>query len=142
MRKLLLFASAALVTLAGPARAFAKSMNDAGADAALTYWTDASAMNACSAEPTTYAEANATFRLGTVVPTFQAIANGDTSGRKRAIDAKSAISVLTAGTVTHVALIKAGDTTLRYVTTTASQAISAGGTYDQGAWKIELADPA
>jgi hypothetical protein len=137
MRKLLLAATA----LAVPSRAFAKSMNDAGADAALTYWTDATAMNACSAEPTTYAEANATFRLGTVVPTFQAISNGTTSGRKRDIDAKTGIAVLTAGTVTHMALIKAGDTTLRYVTTTASQAISSGGTYDVGTWKIELADP-
>lgn len=119
----------------------AKRMSDAGADAALTYWTDASAMNACSAEPTTYAEANATFRLGTVAPTFQAVADGDTSGRKRAIDAKAGVAVLVAGTVTHLALIKVADTTLRYVTTTASQAISAGGTYDTGAWKIEIADP-
>lgn len=141
MRKVLLLASATLV-LAGPSRAFAKSMNDAGADAALTYWTDADKMTACSAQPTTYAEANATFALGDVVPTFQAITNGDTSGRKRAIDAKSAIPVDVAGTVTHVALIKTGDTTLRYVTTTASQAVSGGGTYDQGAWKIEIADPA
>jgi hypothetical protein len=140
MRSLTMLLLAA-TALTSPQRTFAKSMNDAGADAALTYWTDATAMNACSAEPTTYAEANATYRLGTVAPTFQAIANGDTSGRKRAIDAKTGISVLTGGTVTHMALIKAGDTTLRYVTTTASQAISGGGTYDQGAWKIELADP-
>src|SRR4051812_5431649 len=117
-----------------------KWMADAGADAALNYWKDASAMNACSAQPTTYTEANATFRLGTVAPTFQALADG-TTGRKVDIDAKTGISVLVAGTVTHIALIKAGDTTLRYVTTTASQAISAGGTYDVGTWKIELGDP-
>lgn len=119
----------------------AKRMADAGADAALTYWTDASAMNALSAEATTYTEANATYRLGTVAPTFQAIADGDTSGRKRTVDAKTGVAVLTAGTVTHMALIKVADTTLRYVTTTASQAISAGGTYDVGSWKIEIADP-
>lgn len=139
MRKHLLLACTALAVC--PARAFAKSMADAGADAALTYWTDASAMKACSAQPTTYTEANATYALGTVAPTFQAIADGDTSGRKRAVDAKTGIAVVTAGTVTHIALIKAGDTTLRYVTTTASQAISSGGTYDVGTWKIELADP-
>lgn len=120
----------------------AKWMNDAGADAALTYWTDADKMTVCSAEPTTYAQGNATYALGDVVPTFQAIADGDTSGRKRVIDAKTAVPVDVAGTVNHVALLKTGDTTLRYVTTTAAQAISGGGTYDQGSWKIELADPA
>ncbi len=119
----------------------AKRMADAGADAALTYWTDSDKMTACSAEPTTYAEGNATYALGDVVPTFDAIANGDTSGRKRGVQAKTAIPVDVAGTVTHIALLKTGDTTLRYVTTTTSQAISGGGTYDTGAWKIEVADP-
>jgi hypothetical protein len=120
----------------------AKRMADAGADAALTYWTDADKATVCSAEPTTFAQANATFALGDVVPTFQAIADGDVSGRKRVVDAKTGIPVDVAGTVTHLALVKTGDSTLRYVTTTASQAISAGGTYDTGSWKIELADPA
>jgi hypothetical protein len=119
----------------------AKWMNDAGADAALNYWTDATAMKACSAQPTTYAEANATYALGSSTPTFGAIADGDTSGRKRQINAVTGTSVATAGTVTHLALVKTADTTLRYVTTTASQAISTGGTYDTGIWKIELADP-
>jgi hypothetical protein len=118
----------------------AKSMSDAGADLALAYWTDADRMVACSAEPTSYGQL-ATYRLGESVPTFQAIANGDTSGRKRQVDAKSGASVLVAGTVTHLALGKSGDTTLRYVTTTTAQAISAGGTYDTGVWKIEIADP-
>lgn len=117
-----------------------KSMNDAGADAALTYWTDATIMHACSAEPTTYA-ALATLGLASVTPTFDAIANGTTSGRKRGVQAKSAVAVTTGGTVTHVGLGKAGDTTLRYVTTTTSQAVSGGGTVDIGAWAIELADP-
>lgn len=118
----------------------AKRMATAGADAALSYWTDADRMVACSAEPTTYAQL-ATFKLGEVVPTFQALAAGDVSGRKRAVDAKAGTAVTTAGTVTHLGLGKAADTTLRYATTTASQAISAGGTYDTGAWKIEVADP-
>lgn len=119
----------------------AKWMNDAGADAALTYWTDATAMKACSAQPTSYAEANATYALGTVVPTFDAITDGDTNGRKRRVQAKTAIPVVTPGTVTHLALIKSGDSTLRYVTTTASQAIPGGGTYDTSFWDIEVADP-
>ena len=119
----------------------AKAMNDSGADAALAYWTDADRYTVCSAQPNTYAEGNATFALADVVPTFDAIANGDTSGRKRGIQAKTGVPVDTSGTVTHAALLKAGDTTLRYVTTTASQAVSSGGTVDIGAWKIEIADP-
>lgn len=119
----------------------AKQMNDAGADAALNFWTDSDKMVACSAEPTTYAQANATFALGDVVPTFDAIANGDTSGRKRRVQAKTAIPVDVAGTATHLALIKTGDTTLRYVTTVPSQGVSGGGTFDTGFWDIEIADP-
>ncbi len=119
----------------------AKRMNPAGADAALSYWTDADRMVACSAEPTTYAQLT-TFKLGESVPTYQALAAGDVSGRKRVIDAKTGSAVTTAGTVTHLGLGKAGDTTLRYVTTTASQAVSSGGTYDTGSWKIELAEAA
>lgn len=119
----------------------AKAMNDSGADAALTYWTDSDRMTLCSAQPTTYAEGNATYALADVTPTFDAIANGDTSGRKRGIQAKTAVAVDASGTVTHCSLLKTGDTTLRYVTTTTSQAVSSGGTADIGAWKIELADP-
>lgn len=119
----------------------AKQMNDNGADAALTYWTDADKMTLCSAEPTTYTEANATYALANVAPTFDAIANGDTSGRKRGVQAKTGVTVSTSGTVTHCALVKTGDSTRRYVTTTASQAIVNPGTVDIGAWKIELADP-
>lgn len=120
----------------------AKRMADAGADAALNYWTDADRYTFCSAEPTTYAEGNATFSLADTTPTFDAIANGDVSGRKRGVQAKTGVVVDVSGTVNHAFLGKSGDTTLRYVTTTVSQAVSAGGTIDSGTWKIEVADPA
>jgi hypothetical protein len=119
----------------------AKAMNDDGADAALTYWTDADKMTLCSAEPTTYAEGAATYALADVAPTFDAIANGDVSGRKRGVQAKSGVTVDTSGTVTHCALLKSGDTTLRYVTTTASQAVVNPGTVDIGPWAMEVRDP-
>ncbi len=118
-----------------------KAMSDAGADAALTYWTDATAMKLCTAQPTTYAEANATYAVATIAPTFDAIADGDTSGRKRGIQAKTAVPVTVSGTVNHCVLVKTADSTLRYVTTTTPQAVVSGGTADIGAWKIELADP-
>ena len=118
----------------------AKKMADAGADAALNYWTDADEMHLCSAEPTSYADV-ATVSLGSVAPTFDALADGDTNGRKRRVQAKTGISTPGNGTVTHIALRKTTDSTLRYVTTTTSQGVSAGGTADSGAWDIEVADP-
>jgi hypothetical protein len=120
----------------------AKAMNDAGADAALNYWTDADKMVVCSAQPTNYTEANTTYALADVVPTFDALANGDTSGRKRRVQAKTGVAVDATGTGTHIALIKTGDSTLRYVTTCPSQGVSSGGTCDIGLWDIEVADPA
>ena len=120
----------------------AKAAPDAGLDAALTWFTDADLMILCSDQPTTYTEATSTYALADVAPTFDAIANGDTSGRKRGVQAKTGVAVDTSGDATHVALVKSGDTTLRYVTTCPTQAVSSGGTADIGAWKIEIADPA
>jgi Flp pilus assembly protein TadG len=100
-------------------------------------------MTACSAQPTTYAEGNATYALADVTMTgtdFTA-ANGDTSGRKLTVAAKTAVPVDVTGTVTHVALLDVTGTALDYVTTTASQAVGAGGTVDIGSWKVEIADP-
>lgn len=119
----------------------AKRMADAGADAALAYWSDADMYTVCSAEPTTYTEGATTYKLADTTPTFDSIANGDTSGRKVGVQAKTGVAVDTSGTVTHAFLGKASGTTLRYVTTTASQAVSAGGTVDIGAWAIEVRDP-
>jgi hypothetical protein len=118
----------------------AKHLPDAGMDAALTYYTDADKMTLCSAQPTTYTEGNTTYALADVAPTFDAIANGDTSGRKRRMQAKTAVDVDANGTGNHVALLKTGDTTLRAVTTCTGVAVDAAGTVDIGAWDIEVAD--
>lgn len=101
-------------------------------------------MTACSAQPTTYAEGNATYSLADVTMASGdfTIANGDTSGRKATVGSKTAVPVDVTGTVTHAALLDVTGTTLDYVTTTASQAVGAGGTVDFGSWKIEIADPA
>ena len=119
----------------------ARRMADAGADAALNFWTDADAMHICSAEPTTFAEATTTFSLGSVAPTFDAITDGDVSGRKRRVQAKTGISTPGNGTVNHIALVKTADSSLRYVTVSNAQGVSAGGTADTGVWDIEVADP-
>lgn len=119
----------------------AKWMADAGADAALDYWADADYYAACSAQPTSYAELSSTYKLANTTPSFDAKSDGTTSGRKIGVQAKTGVSVGGSGTVTHVGLGKASGTLLKYVTTTASQAVSSGGTVDIGAWAIEVRDP-
>ena len=67
------------------------------------------------------------------------LANGDVSGRKATISAKTGIAVTNTGTGTHVAIVDA--TNLLFVTTCTSQAVSSGGTVDIGTWKDEIAAP-
>lgn len=120
----------------------AKSVHDEVLDGALNIIKNtATLMIACSAEPTTRTEAVTTYALADVAMAsgdFTA-ANGDTSGRKLTVAAKSAVAVDAGGTVTHVAIVDG--TRLLYVTTTTSTAVAAAGTVDIGSWKIEIADP-
>ena len=116
---------------------------DAMIDAALGYVAACDLMIVCSAEPASYAEATATYDLADVAMTPTTdfpIANG-TSGRKVTPALKNAVPIDHTGTATHVALCKVGDTTLRYVTTCTSQALTGGGTVDIPAWIIQIADP-
>ena len=70
-------------------------------------------------------------------------ANGDTSGRKVTISAQTGVLIDSSGTGTHIALIRTADSTLIYVTTCTSQAVTANGsnTVNMPAWDVELADP-
>jgi hypothetical protein len=97
----------------------------------------------CSAQPTTYAEANATFKLGSVAlaPADMVLANGDVSGRKLTVAAKAGNAVAIAGTGTHVAIIDTVNLRLKLVTTCPSQAVSSGGTFDVATWKYEQQQP-
>lgn len=123
----------------------AKSVHDDVLDAALNYIkTSCTRMVACSAQPTTFTEANATLALAdvTMAPGDFAIANGDTSGRKVTVAAKAAVPVDTSGTITHVALLDVANSKLLYVTISPAKAVTTGGTVDIGAWAAELEDPA
>lgn len=115
-------------------------------DGALDVIATATRMIACSAQPTTYTEANATYALADVTMAGGDFtkANGDTSGRKVTMGAKSGVLIDASGTATHVALVRVSDSTLVYVTTCTSQALTANGsnTVNFPAWDIEIADPA
>lgn len=99
-------------------------------------------MTVCSAEPTTRTEAVTTFKLADVALAGGDFTNadGDVSGRKVTVAAKSAVPVDASGTATHVALVDA--TRLLRVTTCTSQPLTSGNTVNFPAHKYELADPA
>lgn len=124
----------------------AKATPDAVLDKILDEIATATRMIACSAQPTTYTEANATYALSdvTMAGGDYTKANGDTNGRKVTMGAKSSVLIDTSGTANHVALVRVSDTTLIYVTTCTSQALTANGsnTVNFPAWDIEIADPA
>lgn len=120
-------------------------MNDAGLDALLDYIkNNCDKMIVCSTQPTSYAEATSTYALADVAmaDTDFTHANGDTSGRKTTVSAKSAVTIDASGNAQHIALVKTGTSTLLAVTTCTSQALTAGGTVDVPAWDIEVADAA
>jgi len=125
----------------------AKWTNDSGLDAALDWFADCDELNVCSAQPTTYTEAITTYKLADVTVTAGdgngdfTIANGDASGRKLTVGAQTGITVDTSGTATHLAGVKSGDSTLRWVTPVTSQALTSGNTVDTPAFDLEIGDP-
>lgn len=113
-------------------------------DALLDFVAACDRVVVCSAEPTTYAEATATVNLATAVATPVtdfAKAAGSPSGRKVTVAAKNGVSVTATGTATHVAVCKTSDSSLRYVTTCTSQALTSGNTVNVPAWAVTIPDP-
>ena len=124
----------------------AKTAHDDVMDGALNVLkNNVTRMVACSAQPTTYTEGNATYALADVTMASGdfTLANGDTSGRKVTMAAKSGVTIDTSGTATHVALLDVTNSKLLYVTTCTSLALTAGGgnTVSFPAFDIEVADP-
>jgi hypothetical protein len=122
----------------------AKSVSTAVLDLALNdIKTNGNGMKVCSAQPTTYAEANATYMLAAVAMASGdfTLAAGDVSGRKVTMAAKTGISITNSGTATHVAITNSTGSALLLVTTCTSQAINTGGTVDIPTWKWEINNP-
>lgn len=120
----------------------AKWSNDAVLDQALNYVkNNAGTISVCRQQPTTSAEATSTYMLAqtTVAPADFTVSDGDTSGRKVRVGAKSGVSVVNSGTATHIALTGGGS--LLYVTTCTDHVLTAGDTVDIPIWDIEIADP-
>ena len=118
----------------------AKYVNPVVIDAALNYIkNNATVMSLQPSEPATRSAAVSANLADVVMASGDfTLANGDTSGRKVTVAAKSGVIVDASGTGTHVALYSA--TELLVVTTCTSQAVVANGsnTVNFPAWKDEI----
>ena len=118
-----------------------KLVDNSVLDGAFDILDQANLQIACSAEPTSRANA-ISIGLADAAMTVNSDytkADGDTSGRKVTVAAKSAQDVDSSGTATHIALCDG--TTLLYVTTCTSLALTSGNTVNFPAWDIEILDP-
>jgi len=125
----------------------AKYLPDAIIDGMLAYiQVRATRVNVCSTQPTTYAEATSTYKLavsGTALTsTNYTVGDGDTSGRKLAVPAQSALTIDTTGTAAHVALTGSSGSTLLLVTTCTTIALTTGNTVNVPTWDFEIRDVA
>jgi hypothetical protein len=117
-------------------------------DAALDELADSgNKLFVCSAEPTNYTEASATFRLVQTDLTTgdgngdYAIAN-DVDGRKLTISQQTDLTVAATGTATHVAICDStGTPRVLYVTTVPSQALTSGNLMSVPEFKLNLQQP-
>jgi len=123
----------------------AKFCNTDALDAMLNWVkNNSNILYLCSAEPATFLEASSTYMLASISIAggdFTGPAFGDVSGRKITVGAKTDITVLFDGTVTHGALCDEGGEVLVYVDTCASEAVTAGNLVSTNAWDIETRDP-
>lgn len=125
----------------------AKAMTNALIDGGLTKRGTMTRQTVLSGQPTVITDIT---NLGTDTPAGMKLATvtiaggdftlaaGDVSGRKSTLAQKTGVSIVASGTATHVAI---DDGTDWEVTTTTSQALTAGGTVTIPAWKREVAAP-
>ncbi len=111
-------------------------------DGSLTVVATATRMVAVSGQPASYAAADAgKLAEATLTGADFTLAAGDISGRKVTVAAKSGLSVITAGTADHVALLDPVLSKLLYVTTCPAQALVGGGTVSIASWAVEVGAP-
>ena len=102
-------------------------------------------ISVCSTQPTTYAQAYTTYALAkktTLTSTALTKTDGDTSGRKVAMAAQSGLTVSTTGTAAHVAWFGSTGSTLLFVTTCTTQALTTGNTVNIPTHDYEIRDVA
>lgn len=118
-------------------------LNDFVLDLALSQLdTDASRLDICTQEPTTYTEATSTYTKGNKTSlSVGAPADRTPNGRKVTVAAITDGTVSGTGTVTHWAISDVTDTRLLATgALSASQAVTSGNTFTLAAFDIGLPD--
>lgn len=118
---------------------------DAFMDAAFDFLDQADVMHVCSTldSTPTYAEIVAASLADVAMTpnTDFTKADGDTSGRKVTVAAKSGVTVDASGTANHIALVTVSGSVVRYVTTCTSQVLTAGNSVNIPSFDVEISDP-
>jgi len=117
-----------------------KKVTDGFLDGGLDAINGATALNICSAEPTTVAECDS---LSLIPPHALTagdlpIADGGSGGRRITVAQQADLSIDASGDATHVAI---NDGTDYYATTCTSQTLTSGGEVTVPAWDILFNDP-
>ena len=115
-------------------------------DAQLSFMiNNATRLFVCSAEPTTYEEASATYALAdaTLLPAnFSGPADGSASGRKLTVLPVENIPIDVSGNATHIVLADATNSRLLLITVCTSQALVAGNNVTVDSFDYTLPQPA
>lgn len=123
----------------------AKTVHDDVLDGALNIVkNNGTRLCVCNAQPTTYTQAIATFKLAIKTITsgdFTGPADGDSSGRKLTVNQQAGITVDADGTAVYIAVCDSVNSKLLLVTTCTSQVLTSGNTVTVPAFKEEIADP-
>jgi hypothetical protein len=123
----------------------AKFTHSSVLDAALNVVKNGAAvMTACSALPSTYAEATATYKLADIAIdssdfTGPSAGDGASGSRKVTVVAQSTVPIDSSGTATHVAICSSD--TLLHAGTCTSIVLTSGQTVNFPSWDIEFAPP-
>ncbi len=118
----------------------AKAIPDVTLDAMLTA-AQGTNIHVCSAEPATFTEATATYKLASDTVGSYTKAGGSPSGRQNTQAGTTGSTIDSTGTATHVAVTTTTGSVLELVTTCTSQALTSGGTVDVGSFAHTITDP-
>jgi hypothetical protein len=121
------------------------TLNDRVLDNGLTVLdTEASRVDICSQEPTSYSEATSTYTLGNETSiSISAPADASPNGRKVTLAAVSGAVVTGTGTATHYAISDTSNSRLLATgSLSASQVVTSGNTFSLTASDIRIPDPA
>lgn len=104
----------------------------------------ANKLTICSAEPTTYTQANATYALGHDNSTLSITGPADRTGggREVTVGAISNGTVTGTGTVVNWAIVDTVNSRLLATGSITSQAVTSGNTFSLTSFKVGIPDPA